>query len=63
MTEETENNHEKIEGSLPTIHDVFSDDDIKKIGFACAAWKDLKKKVHKYGIAGWVAAYVREAWR
>ena len=31
MTEETENNHEKIEGSLPTIHDVFSDDDIKKI--------------------------------
>jgi hypothetical protein len=31
MTDEPENNYEKIEGSLPTVQDVFSDDDIKKI--------------------------------
>jgi len=31
MTEETEINHEYIEGSLPTVQDIFSDDDIKKI--------------------------------
>lgn len=30
MSEETEN-HERIDGSLPQINDVFSDDDIKKI--------------------------------
>ena len=30
MSEETEN-PERIDGSLPQINDVFSDDDIKKI--------------------------------
>tara|TARA_B110000438_G_scaffold3908_1_gene3935 strand:+ start:24704 stop:24838 length:135 start_codon:yes stop_codon:yes gene_type:complete len=31
MSEESETNHEKIDGQLPQIQDIFSDDDMKKI--------------------------------